>query len=92
MFCGVGKISPFRLEKGILFEPKVDLDRAGNSLQNMFSPLAHGTELPEHDDRTLLNRELIVRNQSIDGKVESNTQPLTIGTHPLRTVETEQLR
>ncbi len=86
------ELLPGRLQHGARLQAVSPLQVLGHSPIKVAAPTAHLLPVPDQLDAPLLKRSAGVRDQPRGVKTVDLAQPVAVRAHPLRTVETEQLR
>ena len=87
-----GQFIPRRRQQRVGFQIMIGFEGLGHSQIDMLPPASQTADRPQQDDGPLLQREAFIGDQQRLIKIMPYAQPLAIDTHPLRTVETEELR
>ena len=88
----VGQLRPRRLEYRSLRQTQIEFQSLGHAIVNVPPPLADIFQWAEQFDRSVPQRQRLIRDQPIQLKLEPLAETVAVETHSLRTVETEKLR
>jgi len=91
-FRRVGQFLPRRFQHGAVGERQILFDGLRDAVVDVPPPAADACQLADQRDRPLRDGQRRIGDDAVQHEIVPHAQAVAVGTHPLRTVEAEELR